>query len=94
MKDYTLFVILFLICALVGPPMIGSSYRAEEAESDVNKQGFSEVECTNNHYLLPGIYGCSGSLAAWECTATNANGDSVDVVACMGWFRGTSVRIP
>lgn len=93
MKDYTLFVVMFLVCALVGPPMIGSSYSAEEAASDVNKQGFSEVECTTNHYLAPTLYGCAGSLAAWDCSAVNANGDTVDVVACMGWFRGTSVRI-
>jgi len=65
-----------------------------DVKGAVSKQGYKDVVIKDKHIVAVSWRGCSDSdEAAYKVTATNANGQRVDLIVCAGWpFKGVTIR--
>jgi hypothetical protein len=64
----------------------------DEAIQTLQDAGYTQTKCTDNHFILPWFYGCESNNAAFECTAKNVNGKTVDLMVCTGILKGSTIR--
>ncbi|MCK5641793.1 MAG: hypothetical protein KAJ19_13405 [Gammaproteobacteria bacterium] len=82
-------LILFLLFAFARGVFVSS----DRVVRGLAVQGFSEVEITDKDILALGFRGCSsGDAAKYEFTAINPAGVRVSAIACIGLFKGVTVR--
>lgn len=73
-------------------PAVGTD--ANDAISVAEDQGYTNVVVNGSNWFTPGFAGCSEKDGrAVNVTATNANGERVDLTVCLGWpFKGSTIR--
>ena len=79
---------------LIGLFMVGCADESDACRA-VNNMGFTRCSVTNSHYIAAGLYGChSDDGAAFEVSATNPAGRSVNIVVCCahGVFGACTLR--
>lgn len=74
----------------------GALIDEQRAINTLQSQGWTNVQVTSHHWLLPGLYGCdSHDAVMFGATATNPAGRRIDdVIVCMGMLKGGTIRTP
>lgn len=85
-------VVIFLL--IFGSEFYGVFVNQSEAVNALETQGFKDVQITDKDIIFLSWRGCSETDAAkFEATATNSNGQRVNLFVCSGWpFKGSTIR--
>jgi len=67
---------------------------SSSAEQALINAGFSHPTCSENHWFLKQMNGCSEDDSfAWDCTAINSKGKKINVTVCTGLlFKKATIR--
>jgi hypothetical protein len=92
--SWAAFALVLSAAVLVGAR--GYLVNDEVALHAAQVSGYTDVAVTGRHNIWPGLFGCSGHDAVGiNVTATNPQGQRVDLLVCSGWlFKSATVRIP
>ena len=84
-------IIMILVSLLSG---CGAFISDDQAVQALNDAGYSEVSCTESHWIAPQLFGCSkDDGTAFECAATNSAGKRTQLTVCSSLlFKGSTIR--
>ncbi len=85
---------LFIIAVIAFSCLRGFAVEPQTAIEAAETIGFTDVTVTDENYMCMAWQGCDRNDAVgFEMTATNAQGERVDIMVCCGWpFKGCTIR--
>lgn len=96
MKNKTHLLTVLGVVAVLGSCGRGVFVDEADAMRAIEAHGYTDPSIVSSGWFAVGWRGCDEKDAAvFDVQATNAQGNRVGVLVCMGWpFKGATVRVP